>query len=282
MRKIIGFIAMLLFLIAIPPAGDSSASEPSLAKKKAINVQILSYNIHHGVGIDGILSMERIASTIEVENAEIIGLQEVDNHWSERSHFEDQAKWLAKRLDMHYTYAANLDLDPLKAGENRRQYGTAILSKYPIIQTQNHQLTKIGNTEQRGLLETKINVKGHHLTVYNTHLALTNEERQIQVNEIISISREAKGPKVIMGDLNATSESNEIQTLSSNFLDAFANQNDAYTYYSADGTAKRIDYIFKSKEIKTSKAKVISTLASDHLPLTVKLTLDNTGYKNKK
>ena len=42
--------------------------------------------------------LERIAKVIEDSGAEIIGLQEVDNHWAERSNFEDQAKWLADRL----------------------------------------------------------------------------------------------------------------------------------------------------------------------------------------
>ena len=155
----------------------------------------MSYNIHHAADEKNVLDLERIAKVIEDSGAEIIGLQEVDNHWSTRSNLEDQAKWLADRLDMHYTYAANLDLEPLNPGEPRRQYGTAVLSKYPIIHEENYSLTKIGNTEQRGLLETVINVKGHHLKFYNTHLALTSAEREIQVKEINEIASKTEGPK---------------------------------------------------------------------------------------
>lgn len=273
MRKMIGFVAILLLLVAMAPTSYTFANEQTHPKKKTVDMKVLSFNIHHAVGIDGALDMERVANTIEGENAEIIGLQEVDNHWSERSRFEDQARWLAERLDMHYTYAANLESDPLNAGEPPRQYGTAILSKYPIIQTKNHPLTKVGNTEQRGLLEADINMKGNHFTVYNTHLALTPEERQLQMNEIITITSDVAGPKVIMGDLNATPESNEMRPFLSNYHDAFADLNHAYTYYPADGTPKRIDYILTSKEIKTTNAKVISSLASDHLPLTASITI---------
>ncbi|MFJ7637745.1 endonuclease/exonuclease/phosphatase family protein [Peribacillus sp. NPDC097225] len=273
MRKIIGFITILLFLVTMDPARHTLASEQPHGKRKTVDIQVLTFNIHHAVGIDGVLDIDRIANTIEREHAEIIGLQEVDNHWSERSLFEDQAKWLAKRLNMHYAYMANLDRDPLNHGEHRRQYGTAILSKYPILHAQNHFFKKIRNTEQRGLLEATIKVKGNHLTVYNAHLPLAPEQRQKQVDEVIAISLEAKGPKLIVGDLNATPESKEIATLSSSFRDAFAHLNGAYTYYSADGTPKRIDYIFASKNIKISNPKVISTLASDHLPLTAKITL---------
>jgi len=270
MKKIVALLATtLLFLISV---SSTFASELLPAKDKAIKVKVMSYNIHHAEGVDMILDLERIAKVIEDSGAEIIGLQEVDNHWSERSQLEDQAKWLAERLDMHYTYAANLDLDPVNPGEPRRQYGTAVLSKYPIIQAANYPLTKIGNTEQRGLSETVINVKGHHLNFYNTHLALTAAERTIQIQEVIEIAGKTDGPKVIMGDLNARPNSAEMQPLFAHYKDAFADQNDAYTI-PAENPTSRIDYIFTSNEIETEDAKVLSTIASDHLPIVAKITL---------
>ena len=69
----------------------------------------MTYNIHHGAGYDGVLDLERIAVLIEKSGADVIGLQEVDRHWSERSNWVDQPAWLAKRLKMHYGYAANLE-----------------------------------------------------------------------------------------------------------------------------------------------------------------------------
>ncbi|WP_264738899.1 endonuclease/exonuclease/phosphatase family protein [Cytobacillus firmus] len=276
MKKIVAFLATMLFLMI--PVSSSFASELSATKDKAIQVKVMSYNIHHAEGVDAILDLERIAKVIEDSGAEIIGLQEVDNHWSDRSELEDQAKWLADRLDMHFTYVANLDLDPLNHGEPRRQYGTAVLSKYPIIQAENYPLSKIGNTEQRGLSETVINVNGHHLNFYNTHLALTAAERTIQVQEIIEITSKTEGPKVIMGDLNARPDSLEMQPLYAHYKDSFADQNDAYTIPSENPT-RRIDYIFTSNEIQTANAEVISTIASDHLPIVTEITLDPTVFK---
>lgn len=244
----------------------------SFFKKKTVNVKVMSYNIHHAVGMDGLLDTERIAKIIENEGAEVIGLQEVDNHWSDRSNFEDQADWLAKRLDMHYIYMANIERAPFKGGKKRRQYGAAILSTYPIIQAQNYLLTKMDDAEQRGLLEIVIDIRGHKLHVYNTHLALTTGERHIQLNEILQISRAKKGPKVIMGDLNTTPYSAELEPLAANFQDVFAEQNDAYTY-NAEGIPKRIDYIFTSKEIKATHPKVLYTPGSDHFPISVTLTV---------
>ncbi|MEK4068926.1 endonuclease/exonuclease/phosphatase family protein [Peribacillus sp. FSL R5-0717] len=275
MRMVSFMLAVMILVVSLSSlVGNAFAEEQEFPRGKSVNVNVMSYNIHHGEGVDGVLDLERIAHIIEEGEADIVCLQEVDNHFSERSDFQDQAKWLANRNGMFYTYAANLDYKPLNEGEPRRQYGTAILSKYPILKAENHLLPKIGNTEQRGLSQVTINVKGNHLHAYNTHLShLTSAERQIQMEEIIQITGESKGPKVIMGDLNATPESNEMKLMYSNYIDAFANQNEAYTY-PAENPTKRIDYIFTSNNIETNGARVINTLASDHLPLMTTIVLD--------
>ncbi|AZU62304.1 endonuclease/exonuclease/phosphatase family protein [Neobacillus mesonae] len=281
MRKVPIILAVMFLIVSLTSLGSSAfAEEQEFPRGESVGVKVMSYNIHHGVGEDGVLDLGRIAQMIEEANADIIGLQEVDNHWSSRSDFQDQAKKLADRLGMFYTYAANLDLEPINPGEPRRQYGTAILSKYPILKSVNHQLSKIGNTEQRGLLEASINVKGNHFHVYNTHLALTSAERQIQIEEIINIASRSEGPKVILGDLNATPESNEMKLLYSNYQDTFAEENKANTYPAINPT-KRIDYIFSSNNLETKVARVINTLASDHLPIMTELVLErNDPFNN--
>ena len=92
---------------------------------------VASFNIHHGAGTDDRLDLERVAAEIKRTGAAVVGLQEVDRFWSERSAFVDQAQWLADRLGMHVVYGANLDLDPPALDRPRRQYGTAILSVAP-------------------------------------------------------------------------------------------------------------------------------------------------------
>src|SRR5690606_1190947 len=133
--------------------------------------------------------------------AEIVGIKEVDRHWSSRSDFQDQAKELANLLGYHYVYGANLDREPTDGREENRQYGTAILSKYPIIDSENIYLDSFGN-EQRGLLRAKINVRGIHVNFYNTHLGLSVDERLSQVQEIIDITSSFEGHNVLVGDLN--------------------------------------------------------------------------------
>jgi endonuclease/exonuclease/phosphatase family metal-dependent hydrolase len=225
----------------------------------------MSFNIHHGEGTDGVLDLERIANVISSSEADIVGLQEVDKHFRQRSNFEDQAKWLAEKLGMHYVFAANLDQDPYNPGEPRRQYGTAVLSKYPILESHNYFLSSFGQ-EQRGLLETLINVKGNRIHFYTTHLG-TVEQRQTQVEEILEITGKRDGIKIITGDFNSVPTSLPIRTMTSVYKDGFAGTN-VYTAPSNKPTS-RIDYIFTSADVNLTDPRVVTVnpAASDHLPV---------------
>ena len=49
-------------------------------------LKILSYNIHHGEGVDKKLDLERIAKLISESDADIVALQEVDVNTSRSQH----------------------------------------------------------------------------------------------------------------------------------------------------------------------------------------------------
>ena len=55
----------------------------------ATRLRVLSYNIHHGEGLDGRIDLERIASVIRASEADLVALQEVDQS-TERSGGVDQ------------------------------------------------------------------------------------------------------------------------------------------------------------------------------------------------
>lgn len=277
-------VSSVLLMSMIPIFSLSSESYASdFNKGNETAIKVMEYNIHHAEGMDDILDLNRIGDVIKSSGADIIGLQEVDNHFSTRSNFEDQAKWLATYLGMHYQFAANLDNDPLNVGEPRRQYGTVILSKYPILSSENHLLDNTQYpSEQRGLAKTVINVKGNHINFYNTHLDNKRaEQRDIQVNEILDIVHKSKETSILVGDFNATPDSPEIIKMSSQYHDIFAELglNDAYTsYYYSDKPNRRIDYIYTSDDVKIKAGKVINTIAADHLPITAELVINKKDH----
>lgn len=270
----IGRIVIGLMLALFTTAGIAPTS--AIAAPPARELRVMSYNMHAGIGDDGRLDLERTARVIETSGADVIGLQEVDRHWSARSDYVDQAQWLARRLGLHYAYGANLDRDPEPGRTERRQYGTAVLSRYPIQSATNHALTSIPYperpTEQRGLLATRINVRGVKIDFYNTHLDhQRSEQRASQVTEILELTAGTQRPAILVGDLNAVPEAPEIRMLTDDaFRDVFAGT-DAFTY-PADAPNRRIDYVLTRGPRSFTDSTVIDTPASDHLPVVTTIT----------
>lgn len=268
------FVSMVTGMFGGTVAAEDSHS---ILKEKSIQMKIMTYNIQHGEGMDGKLDLQRIAKQIRQSNADIIGLEEVDNHWSERSNFKDEAKELAEMLDMHYVFGANLDQPPKKGQSHNRQYGTAILSKYPILDSKNYKLTKLtDDEEQRGLLEAQVHVAGEEVWFYVTHTDHHEDPttRARQVKDIFAITSKHNN-NILVGDLNATPDAPELELLFRNFTDTWDVTQDSLGYtFPADSPNQRIDYVLTSPGIKVDSTQVIQSLASDHLPVTANVTIN--------
>jgi endonuclease/exonuclease/phosphatase family metal-dependent hydrolase len=273
---------LVLTLAAVAAFGLAT---PAVADAKPRAVKVMTFNIHHGQGTDGSLSLERIADVIDGGDAAVVGLQEVDRHWSERSDFVDQASWLARRLRMHVVYGANLDLDPLEPGAPRRQYGTAILSRSRILDSDNRFLPKYEGHEQRGLLRARVKVRGVPVQVYNTHLQHDNAaERLEQAQAIKTLIGTPRESFVLLGDLNATPEQPEIRELTDDMADSWveAGVGAGHTYDSENPT-RRIDYVLTSSKVVTRTAAVVTSDpgASDHLPVLAEVLLPGSPHGDR-
>lgn len=270
-------------VVGLGVAGLVGAAASLLGAGAAVGAEdplrVMTFNIHHGAGTDDVLDLEHTARVIEESGAEVIGLQEVDRHWGERSAFVDEAAWLAERLGMEVVYGANLDEDPAEPGQPRRQYGTALLSAYDIVRSKNTYLPAFEGSEQRGLLETMINVDGTMVRVYNTHLQHDDAaERLVQAEAILQRLPGGRQPIVLVGDLNAVQGTPEIETLERRLVDAWTvvGEGDGYTI-PVDAPNRRIDYVMTSANVEPVAAEVVATDASDHLPVVVDLLVPTRG-----
>jgi endonuclease/exonuclease/phosphatase family metal-dependent hydrolase len=279
MRPRFGSLLPLATLLATALAATTAAAPAPPAGARTVaaerQLRVATFNIHHGVGLDGVLDLARIAATVERTGAEVVGLQEVDRHWSQRSNFVDQATSLAEQLDMHVAFGANLDLGPPAPGAPRRQFGTAILSTYKIRATTNTLLPRPLGGEQRGLLEGQIKVRGIPVRVFNTHLQHDSQvERLAQVGRIRQVLATANESVVLLGDLNATPDTPEIAGLTDLLVDAWvtAGVGDGFTFDAATPHA-RIDYVMSSGNVVARTAAVVTTDAADHLPVVADLAL---------
>jgi len=246
---------------------------------RRIDVRVMSFNIHNGADDEDDLDLAATADVIRSSGAEVIGLQEVDKHKSRRSDFVDQTAWLAHRLGMYSAFGANIDRKPRRGHKERSQYGTAILSKYPILSARNHLLENIpykkDPSEQRGLLETVIDLDGVSVGFYTTHLDhKRREQRSGQIQQVLKIISGSKRPTILVGDFNAVPDAPEMRQVTRQFTDVFALLGlSQVRSFPAEEPARRIDYILTRGRIEERRAGVVDTDASDHLPVTADLTI---------
>jgi endonuclease/exonuclease/phosphatase family metal-dependent hydrolase len=83
----------------------------------------------------------------------------------------------------------------------------------------------------------------------------------------------AATPTVVLGDLNATPDASELEPLLVKLADAAPAMGDAGLTYPSDHPAKRIDYVLTSAHFRVRGVAVPATVASDHRPVVVDLSL---------
>jgi len=263
---------MLLFAATIVAA---CAHQPRTSVPARIRV--MSYNIQFGgVGLDS------IAATIRAFAPDIVALQEVDVHWASRSNFVDQASALGEKLRMHVRFARIYRLPGANDSSPPREFGVALLSKYPIVRWSNDTLTRLSTQETNpvptrmpGLLEAHIDVRGTPVRVFNTHLDYRADPRirEQQTAEMLSHIGDVASPTLVFGDMNTTPDAAELQRLFHQFRDAWPARAGPGFTYPADEPTKRIDYVLLSPHFRVRSASVPLTRASDHRPVIVDLTL---------
>ena len=253
-RLLLSFVLFPLLLSAAPDSG----------------LRVMSYNIHHGEGIDGQLDLKRIADLITTARADIVGLQEVDRG-CERTQKRDLPAELAQLTGLQVHFEKNISY---QGGE----YGNAVLTRFPIKHAKNTHYQMLRPGEQRGVLQLVLDVRGRDVLFLNTHLDYRPDdaERLLNVRELSAIVAAAGTMPVIMvGDFNATPESAPIAKLKQFVTDAWelAGQGNGFTI-PVRKPAKRIDYVWiTSKSIEPLRLEVIQSEASDHLPLLAELRL---------
>ncbi|AUS09903.1 endonuclease [Laceyella sacchari] len=236
-----------------------------------MRLKVMLLNMHHGRGCDGRWDMERVLHVLRTANADVIGLNEVDRCFSRRSCYLDQAHWLAQRLGMHHLFGKAQTLGP------DRQFGNAILSRLPILASQNH-LFRSRIAENRSLLEAKLKFHGRAIKVYLSHLPLNPWLHRKQTDFILHRVTQETHPVILMGDWNMRPDSAAWRKLSSHLTDiSRARGKKPLLTYPAPHPRWQLDYIFVSPEWRVIQAEVSTPLpqASDHLPLIAKLRLDD-------
>lgn len=255
----------------------------------AIDLRAVTYNIHSGIGMDGRLDLDRIADLLERTGADLIGLQEVDRHRRESTDYEDQIGRLAAALDVESAYGAALTAPKTMESDGEpREYGIAVLSRFPILDHVVYGLPHGPDAERRVLLETRVDVEGTPVTFATTHFGLSADDRRRQAEAIVERSDAIATPRLLVGDINAGPDSSPLEVLTQRFRDVGRATGigtdptfpSPYVQPAPDGPHlevyepdRRLDYVLADSDFDPIDAKVVESLASDHSAVVADLEL---------
>ncbi|MCU0710637.1 MAG: endonuclease/exonuclease/phosphatase family protein [Pirellula sp.] len=249
------FICLLLsFSIPLP--------QRCLAADEVWQGIVVSYNIRHGQGMDGKLDLERTANVLKELSPDFVGLQEVDKGVS-RSGSVDQPEFLAKKLGMNPAFGKFMDYDG-------GQYGLAILSKHPILESEVIELPR-GN-EPRVALAALVQIpNGEKITVVNLHFDWVNDDRfrYAQASKLREHLDRLKTPYLLLGDFNDQSGSRTLDLLGRDNLEAVKPTENRFTF-PAKNPDIEIDFLFGSPKNRWEFLETMvvpETMASDHRPI---------------
>jgi endonuclease/exonuclease/phosphatase family metal-dependent hydrolase len=171
-----------------------------------VKLKLLTLNLHKGfTQFNGRFVLHELREAVRRESADLVFLQEVvgshRGHAARRSDWPElpQYEFLAESIWGSFAYGAN-------AHYTQGHHGNALLSKHPIVQWRNHDVS-IGQIEQRGLLHCTIAVPGVAAPVHAicTHLGLRQSHRSRQLDALCALIGTAvppASPLFVAGDFN--------------------------------------------------------------------------------
>lgn len=228
--------------------------------------RVMTYNIHHGEGLDKKVDLPRIAALIKAEKADIVALQEVDKG-TKRTDRRDLTAELAQLTGFTGVFSNNFHF---QGGE----YGNAILTRFPVLTRTNLHYQMLQTNEQRGALQVTLDVNGKRIYFIDTHVDFRpgDAERLKNVGELKQIVEAHRDlPIIICGDFNSTPKTKTHAAMAALLDDAWmlASKEPGFSF-PADKPDRRIDYEWvTSATIKPVRAWVPVTEASDHRPVIV-------------
>ena len=230
--------------------------------------RIVSYNILHGEGMDGVLDIRRTGRVIAAERPRFAGVQEVDQK-TERVKGADTCRILEEATGMHATFAKAIAFG---GGE----YGNVVLSREVPLDVKRIPLP---GAEPRVLLLCEFD----DCWFGTTHLAVDSEAARMGSIELIrkAVADCGGKPVFLSGDWNSKPDSSVLKGLKG-FVSVLSAENEATFHggrasdvekpnhdqcidYIAVDSAHRGEYAVRGRRVVQDRK------TSDHMPVVVEV-----------
>ena len=251
------FLMVTLFLLTGP---ELSCGLSPAAATEPLRLRVISYNIHHGEGVDRRLDLPRIANVLKAERPDLVALQEVDQRVG-RSGNVDQPQELARLTGLQAAFGSNI---ALQGGH----YGNAVLSRFPIVKHWNRLLPNVAAGEQRGLLGCELELPdgAGRLLFCSTHFDHRRDpaERVQSAEQLPKLLQDWRDPILLAGDLNDVVGSQTLQIMKRDWLPT---NTEPLPTIPVDQPKQQIDFILvrPQERWRVVETRVLDeSIASDH------------------
>jgi endonuclease/exonuclease/phosphatase family metal-dependent hydrolase len=162
-----------------------------------LRLTVGSYNIHGGVGGDGVRDIARVGRVVRALDADIVALQEVGGPGPPGT-AEDAAAQLSRETGMLAVRGPTMR----RGGGD---YGNVVLTRLAPQAIRRVDLSW-GKQEPRGAIDLGLVVDGARVRAIATHLGLFPGERRAQVERLVQLVRTGaagdEAATLLMGDIN--------------------------------------------------------------------------------
>ena len=194
--------------IAPTPDADVLAATQEAIATASISfcIKVLTVNIHKGFTFfNRKFILPELRDAVRKVGADVVFLQEVTGtnakhpdkfeNYPETPHYE----FIADSIWPQFAYGRN-------AVYTHGDHGNAVLSKFPIVRFENHDVS-VSGPEKRGLLHCELQIPGRSLNLHAicVHLSLTEAHRTLQMDKLCKLIHSAvppQAPVVVAGDFN--------------------------------------------------------------------------------
>jgi endonuclease/exonuclease/phosphatase family metal-dependent hydrolase len=228
-----------------------------------VQLTFASYNIHKAVGVDGRRDPDRILAVLREIDADVVALQEVDRRFGER-----ESVLPRQALEEHGWQPAPLRMRPASIG----WHGNAVLVRKGI-EIAGAEAIDLPRLEPRGAVCAHLLVEGKPLHVVGMHLDLSGIRRLHQIHAVRAHMKERQGPAVLMGDFNEWSPRGRwVSSFGADWTVLAPGRS-----FPSRRPLAQLDRIVVSQGWRCEQSCVhhsaLAAVASDHLPVTARLTL---------
>lgn len=278
-----------------------SVKDPQKPSDKVLTVNAMSYNVKNFDLYNwqnNLNSKDLIFKAIQKENPDIIAFQEFYTNRFAKEGKWDNIKYLVEKLDYPHYY-----FDPKLIVKESQQYGMAIFSKYPIV---NSGSIKVKGSKNNGIIYTDLLIESDTIRYHNVHLQsihLGEEDYQVaeELNSIdlegtksivkklrnafikrshqseilVKAINDSPYPVIVCGDFNDTPISYAYNSIATVLKDSYKVAGVGFGgTYVGPLPSFRIDYFFTGENINVYDYQTINFKQSDHYPIRISFYIE--------